>query len=165
MRVPDPDVETHPLLPVLLAAAAGRFPPVDGRVEFGPELRPGLRCVLSFTGHAYVATAQAPSDFADLEPDGFGQALRPELLLRLAGPRGRVGVLDGTLVGQGTGAGNSHPTDGGSLSRRTDLHAHPRVQHARDIRLGVLVYGDERGLVTLGHGLAGRLELSIEVTN
>jgi GNAT superfamily N-acetyltransferase len=156
VRVPEPDADEHPLLPVLLAAAAGRFPPVDGRVEFGPELRPGLRCVLSFTGHAYVATAQVPADFADLDPDGFGRALQPEVLLRLAGPRGRIGVLDGTLVRAGTGRG-------AELTRRTDLDAHPRVQHARDIRLDVRVYGDERGLVTLSHGLAGRLELSIEV--
>ncbi len=161
MRVPDPDVETHPLLPVLLAAAAGRFPPVDGRVEFGPELRPGLRCVLSFTGHAYVATTQVPADFADLEPDGFGRALQPEVLLRLAGPRGRIGVLDGTLVGAGTGSGSAQSP----LTRRTDLDAHPRVQHAREIRRDVRVYGDDRGLVTLGHGLAGRLELSIEVSD
>jgi hypothetical protein len=37
------------------------------------------------------------------------------------------------------------------------------VRYARRIREGVRVHGDERGLVTLSDGLAGRTELSIEL--
>jgi hypothetical protein len=36
------------------------------------------------------------------------------------------------------------------------------VRHALAIRTGVRVFGDERGVVTLASGLAGRLEVSIE---
>jgi hypothetical protein len=36
------------------------------------------------------------------------------------------------------------------------------VRYARDIRQNVDVYGDERGLITLARGLAGRRELSVE---
>jgi GNAT superfamily N-acetyltransferase len=149
--------EAHPLLTVLLRAAEGIFPAVDGQVDFLPGLPGGLRCVVSFTGHAYVATPQAPGDFADLRLDGFGQAVHPAALLRLAGADGQIGVLDSTLVRRGRG--------GGSLPVRTDLDDHPRVRHARLLRRDVRVFGDERGLVTLAHGLADRLELSIELSD
>jgi GNAT superfamily N-acetyltransferase len=146
----------HPLLDVQLRAAAGEPPAVDGAAEFVPELGSGRRCVLSFTGHAYLATAQSADEFADLGLDGFGRALQPEVLQRLAGTSRQVGVLDATLVSRGRG--------GGALPERADLEDHPRVQHARVLREDVQVYGDERGLVTLAHGLAGRLELSIAVS-
>jgi hypothetical protein len=149
--------EAHPLLTVLLRAAEGVFPAVDGQVDFLPELPGRLRCVVSFTGHAYVATPQPPDDFADLWLDAFGQAVHPAALLRLAGAAGQIGVLDCTLVGRGHG--------GGSLPVRADLDDHPRVQHARSLRRDVRVFGDERGLVTLAHGLADRLELSIELSD
>ena len=48
------------------------------------------------------------------------------------------------------------------LPRRTDADDHPRVKYARQYRSDVVVYGDERGLVTIGAGLAGRRELSVE---
>jgi hypothetical protein len=114
-----------------------------------------LEAVVSFTGHAVLATALTPADFDDLAPDGFGAALVPPVLQRLAGARGSVGVLDATLVGHGQG--------GGDLPARNDLNDHPRVRHARGLRRGVRVHGDERGLVTLAEGLAGRLEVSVEV--
>ena len=153
---------------------AGRFPPVDGRVEVVPALGPGLRAVVSFTGHAYVATDQSAGrlprlTFADLAPDGFGQALDPAVLLRSGRadrpsrrPRRDAGV-DRDRAG-GDGPRPDIDEDGEGLARRTDLDDHPRVRHARAIRRDVRVYADERGLVTLSLGLAGRLELSIEVS-
>lgn len=145
----------HPLLQALLAAARGAFPPVDGRVTIVPPLSGGLEALVSFTGNAVLATALAETDFDDLALDGFGGALQPGVLLRLAGPHGEVGVIDATLVGQGLG--------GGRLPVRADLDNHPRVRHALVLRNAVRVHGDERGLVTLAEGLAGRLELSVEV--
>jgi hypothetical protein len=87
--------------------------------------------------------------------DGFGSALQPEVLRRIAGDR-EIGTVDVTLVARGRG--------GGSLPVRTDLEDHPRVRHARALRDSVQVYGDERGLVTVAVGLAGRTEMSVEVT-
>lgn len=146
---------THPLLGVWLAAAEGRFPPVDGDVTFVAPLGDGIEAVVSFTGHAFLATALPRSAFAGDRLDGFGAALRPAVLHRLAGTGGEVGVLDATLVGRGRG--------GGRLPLRTDLAGHPRVQHARSLRSDVRVYGDERGLVTVASGHAGRTEISVEV--
>jgi hypothetical protein len=50
-----------------------------------------------------------------------------------------------------------------TLPRRTDLDDHPRVRHARSLRSDVRVHGDDRGFVTLGIGLGGLTELSVEV--
>lgn len=143
----------HPLLTALLAASHGAFPPVDGRAVFAPPLPDGLEAVVSFTGHAVLATGLAPANLADLAPDGFGAALQPAVLMRLAGAHGAVGTVDVTLAGRGLG--------GGRLPTRTDLDDHPRVRHARTLRRHVRVHGDERGLVTLAEGLAGRLEVSV----
>ncbi len=149
-----PVIDQHPLLAVWLDAAEGRFPPVDGGVTFVPPFAGGLEAVLSFTGHAYLATALPPSAFDGCPLDGFGAALEPSVLLRLAGRAGEVGVIDATLVARGVG--------GGSLPPRPDLGGHPRVQHARMLRGDVRVFGDDRGLVTLGRGHAGRTEMSVE---
>ncbi|MDP9493649.1 MAG: hypothetical protein M3P87_00270 [Actinomycetota bacterium] len=144
----------HPLLPVFLSAADGVFPAVDGAVTYVSPLESGLEAVVSFSGHAFVASRLAESEFADLEPDGYGTVLHPKVLLRMAGDSGAVGIIDATLVTRGTG--------GGSLEERTDLDDHPRVRYARSIRQEIRVYGDESGLITLGKGLAGRTEMSIE---
>jgi hypothetical protein len=144
----------HPLLEVWLAAAAGQFPPVDGGYTIVAPFGPGLEGVVSFTGHAFLATSLEDAAFADLHLDGFGAALQPAVLQRIAGPRGVVGVLDATLVARGRG--------GGRLPRRDDLHDHPRVRYALDLRNDLQVYGDERGLITIGIGNAGRTEISAE---
>jgi len=93
------------------------------------------------------------ASFSDLHLDGYGAALAPAVLQRLAG-QGEVGVLDVILVSRGTG--------GNRLPARADLDHHPRVQHARSLRQQVRVFGDERGVVTVAQGLAGRTELSVQ---
>ncbi|MFL6119101.1 hypothetical protein [Actinophytocola sp.] len=139
----------HPLLTVLLAAAVGEYPPADGRAVFLPPLPNGQVAVVSLTGRAYLATDRRLPGL-----DGFGSALRPEVLRELAGPDGEVGTLDVTLAAPGRG--------GGGLPARSDLLDHPRVRHALALRDAVRVYGDERGLVTVAAGLAGRTEVSVE---
>jgi len=144
----------HPLLKVLLAAADGAFPPVDGGVTVLPPLHAGRECSVAFTGHAVIATALPAGEVLARKPDGFGGSLAPDFLRWLAGPAGKIDVIDATLIGRGTG--------GDLLPERPDLGDHPRVRYAMAIRSGVRVFGDERGLVTLSEGLAGRPELSIE---
>jgi GNAT superfamily N-acetyltransferase len=144
----------HPLLKVLLGAADGTFPPVDGGVTVLPPLESGRECSVAFTGHAVIATALPADEVLARKPDGFGGSLAPDFLRWLAGPTGKIDVVDATLVGRGTG--------GDLLPERPDLADHPRVRYAMAIRKGVRVFGDERGVVTLSEGLAGRPELSIE---
>jgi hypothetical protein len=144
----------HPLLEHLLRAADGRFPPVDGGCTVLPPLPGGLACSVAFTGHALVATAHPPAAVLARGPDGFGGSMAPDFLRWLAGPAGWIDVLDLTLVARGTG--------GPGLPALPDAAGHPRVQHAMSLRSDVRVYGDERGLVTLASGLAGRMEIGIE---
>lgn len=145
---------SHRLLDHFVCAAEGRFHPVDGGVTHLPPLDRELEAVVAFTGHSVIASRLGAEDLADLSPDGFGAALAPEVLLRLAGG-GTVGVNDVTLCARGIG--------GGTLPATTLWDDHYRVRHARQLRTDVAVHGDERGLITLASGTAGRREMSIEL--
>lgn len=155
-RRPAAQPDPHPLLALFLDAVEGRFPPVDGGVTVLPPPADGIECSVAFTGHAVVATALSAREVAALGPDGFGGSLAPDFLRALAGPRGWIDVVDATLVARGTGGPPR-------LAELTGADDHPRVRHARRVRTNVRVHGDERGLVTLADGLAGRRELSIEL--
>jgi hypothetical protein len=146
---------SHPLAAVLAAAAEGRFPPPDGSVEVLPPDADGTHAVVEFTGHSFVLTDRASADLLARGADGFGGSTQPDVLRWLAGPRGAVGSLDVVLVA------TARPGD--RLAERHDLDDHPRVARARLHRRDVRVFGDDRGLLTLGRGLAGRLELSVEL--
>ncbi|MCH6160770.1 hypothetical protein [Streptomyces marispadix] len=146
----------HPLLRLLLDAADGRFPPADGGVTVLGPLSGGLECSVAFTGHAVVATALPADDVRALRPDGFGGSLAPDLLRALAGPHGTIGGVDATLTARGTGGRPRLPV-------RSGVEDRPRVRHARELRTRIRTFGDERGLVVLAEGLAGRRELSCEL--
>ncbi|MFF4824858.1 hypothetical protein ACFY20_17820 [Streptomyces sp. NPDC001312] len=150
--------ESHPLLGMFLDAADGRFPPADGRVTVLPPLPGGLECSVAFTGHAVVATALSTSDIQAQGPDGYGASMAPDFLRYLAGREGWIDSVDATLVARGVPAPRRLP-------ERLDVDDHPRVRHAQALRTDVRVYGDERGLVTLAGGLAGRREMSIELND
>ncbi len=145
----------HPLHEVLVAAAAGRFPPVDGVIEVLPPDAAGTSAAVEFTGHGYVLTECDADEVVTRAEDAFGGVTRPDVLRWLAGPQGWIGSLDVVLVARGLG--------GGRLPPRDDLEEHPRVVRARDHRRDVTVYGDDDGIVVLGRGLVGRLELSVEL--
>lgn len=148
--------ESHPLLTFFMDAAGGCFPPVDGRVTVLPPLPGGLECSVAFTGHAVVATALTDQAVYAQRPDGFGASLSPDFLRYLAGPTGWIDVTDATLTARGVGGPPR-------LEVLTEADDHPRVVRARRLRTNVQVHGDERGLITLADGLAGRRELSIEL--
>lgn len=146
----------HPLLSLLLDAAGGRFPPADGGVTLLGPLPRGLECSVAFTGHAVIATSLPADEVHALRPDGFGGSLAPDLLRALAGPRGTIGCVDATLTARGTGGPPRLPVLDG-------LEDRPRVRLARELRTHIRTFGDERGLVVLAEGLAGRRELSCEL--
>lgn len=147
----------HPLLAIFRDAANGRFPDVDGGVTHLPPLDDRQEAVVCFTGHAFVASRLGEAELSDLEPDGYGRALHPEILLRMAGRRGEIGSIDVTLFTEGRG--------GGALQPNPDLDHHPRVGFARARRKHVLVYGRSDGLFTMGVGLGGRREMSVETSD
>jgi hypothetical protein len=149
----------HPLLDRLLAAARGSFPPVDGGVTVVPALDGGFEAIVAFTGHVVIATSLSLAELLDAGADGYGGATSPDVQRAIAGPDGWIDTHDVTLVASGLGDDGSRPL----LASRDDLMEHPRVAHARRIRSDVRVHGDDRGLVTLARGLAGRTELSLEL--
>ncbi len=175
----------HPLLTIMNAAALGSFPPVDGVVEVLPLFEGSAHIyILELTGHAYVMTNHTQAELTAVGADGFGGVMHPNVLNFLAGvpiqttqegkgsDKGNgsmgahIGCHDALLVAKGTGApgalkGGAHID--GSLPHRLDLDGHPRVSYAKVRRRNVQVYGDDRGLVTLGRGIADRWEISVEV--
>jgi GNAT superfamily N-acetyltransferase len=140
---------------VLRAAAGGRFPDPDGRVEVVTPDRPGVEAVVCFTGHAVLASGLPLEAVLAAGADGYGGATSARVMALLAGLDGEVNTLDALLVAAGTGRT--------ALPERSDLADHPRVGYARRWRADVHVHGDERGLVTVGRGLGGLAELSFEV--
>jgi hypothetical protein len=150
-----PRGSSHPLAAVLTAAAAGQFPAPDGAVEVLPPDDDGTHAVVELTGHSYVLTDRPAVDLLALGADGFGGCTHPDVLRWLAGPDGWIGSIDSVLVA------TTRPGD--RLAERHDLEHHPRVERARAHRRDVRVFGDDRGLFTLGRGLVGRLELSVEL--
>jgi hypothetical protein len=148
----------HPLAAVLRRAAGGVFPPVDGAAEVMPPDKDGTHAVVCFTGHAFVLTDHDAATLAPFRPDGYGAAMEPALLVELARPDREIGSVDVVLVRRALGGG-------GALQARTDLDGHPRVTRSREHRHDLRVLGDERGLVTIGTGLVGRTELSVELTD
>jgi hypothetical protein len=145
----------HELHRVLLDAADGRFPLVDGGVDVAAPMAGDHHAVVEFTGHSFVLTDRDRDDVLARGADGFGGASHPDLLRWLAGSDGWIGSHDAVLAARGTG--------GGRLAERDDLDDHPRVVRSRHHRRDVGVYGDETGVVTLGSGLVDRLEVSVEV--
>lgn len=144
----------HELHRILIDAAEGRFPAVDGAVEVLVPMTGDHHAVVEFTGHAFVLTDRVQRDVVARGADGFGGASQPDVLRWLVGPDGWIGSHDVVLVARGTG--------GGRLPERPDFEDHPRVVRSRAHRRDVHVHGDDMGLVTIGRGLAGRLEVSVE---
>jgi hypothetical protein len=155
---------THPLGELLRDAADGRFPPQDGAWHRVPPWREGIEAVVAFTGHAVLAIGEDVTDdvLHGWDVDGYGGALHPRVLAGLVGSHGWVDSLDVVVVARGRGGSGAH---GPGLVPCKDLADHPRVRHAIALRDDVRVWADSArsGLITLGRGLGGLPEVSVEV--
>lgn len=155
----------HPLASVLAAAVAGRFPPIDGVIEIVPPDPRGEQAIVEFSGHSLVLTDHPDADDILAGRDAFGGASHPEVVLALAGDRFEIGMSD-VLFARRAGDHGDEPLDGIAAVVPTDLHdLHPRAVRAHRHRRNVTVFGDDRGLVTVGRGLVGRVEVSVEVVD
>jgi GNAT superfamily N-acetyltransferase len=147
---------------LLVHAWRGPRPAVDGSWARVEPWRPDVFGVVAVTGRALVSAPDRVTD-ADLDAwglDGWGHAHDPRVMTRLAGEHGWVDVLDAVLLAGGTGQREEWLLD------RPDLRAHPRVQHALPIRGDVRVLGlagDDETVLTLGTGIGGLPELSLQV--
>ena len=145
----------HPFAAVLADAARGVFPPADGRVDVLPPLRNDIVAVTEFTAHTVLCADVPAEEVVARGLHGYGGCTHPEVLLWLAGPHRSVGSTDVLMVRRGTGDHHADDTGHGA--------EHPRVQRAHRYRYDVRTFGDDAGVVLLGRGVAGRLELAVEL--
>ncbi|HEX9337486.1 MAG TPA: N-acetyltransferase [Pseudonocardiaceae bacterium] len=118
--------------------------------------------VLAFAGHN-VVSADLPGDWVrNWLPDGdLSAPLQPPFLTVLAAATGRIpDNLDMTLVAGATGRDN-----GMDLTELDEFlePLHPRLARALAQRIGVRAWRCPGGLLTLGRGVGGRWEVSVEV--
>jgi hypothetical protein len=148
------------VIDLLHDAARGRFPPEDGRTEVMRAVEGAPAAVLSFTAH-HVVAADVPAEevLARVDPQDLKGPLAPGVLTWLAERTGLVaGSLDVVLAWVPERAGGD-----AAPMHEVEPAAHPRIERARRWRRDLRVFEGEGGMVVLGRGLAGRLELSVEV--
>jgi GNAT superfamily N-acetyltransferase len=139
--------------------AAGYVPPADASVTAAPAPSGARAVVVGGTAWHVVA--------ADVDPEWVAQAVAHDPIAAPLGARflaalaDRVGAEPGSLDAMLVAPRTGRPLE---LVAVDDLD-HPRVQralhHRRDVR--VWTTPDGAGLVTVGRGVAGRWEASLEV--
>ncbi|MEU3840761.1 GNAT family N-acetyltransferase [Streptomyces sp. NPDC028635] len=146
---------------ILDAAARGVFPPPDGGTTVVPQEGARDAGVLSFTAHSVVFTDEDPAwVYAALEAAGcdpLAATLNPLFLAAFLRRTGRtMDTVDALLV--------AAPLPGEPEIALKELAGdHPRVAYARRRRDDVRAWTADGGVVVLGRGVAGRLEVSVEV--
>jgi GNAT superfamily N-acetyltransferase len=152
-------VTRHRLADLLDEAARGRFPPADERVEVLPAPPGAAMAVVAFTGH-HVVAADVAADWVRAQlPDGDLLAPMSPAFIGALGKR--IGRRDDgvDVVLAATGLEGA-----AELAEVADCH-HPRAVRAQGHRRDVPVFEAEAGAATviLGHGLALRAEVAVEV--
>ncbi|AKN69915.1 GCN5 family acetyltransferase [Streptomyces sp. PBH53] len=147
---------------ILDAAAAGVFPPPDGGTTVVPQPSPRDAGVMSFTAHSVVFTDEDPAwvyeTLRATDCDPLAATMNPRFLTALLDRTGRrTETVDAVLVGD--------PLPGApSLAlREIEDPAHPRIAYAHGRRDGVRAWTAGGGVLVMGRGVAGRLEVSVEV--
>ncbi|MBN0048924.1 GNAT family N-acetyltransferase [Streptomyces actuosus] len=146
---------------ILDAAARGVFPPADGGTTVVPQHGPRDAGVMAFTAHSVVFTDEDPRWVRETlraqECDALAAPLHPGFLAAFMERTGRTAeTVDAVLVGTplpGEPSPALDEVDGG----------HPRIAYARERRDDVRAWVARGGVLVMGRGVAGRLEVSVEV--
>jgi len=147
---------------ILDAAARGVFPPPDGRTTVVPQASERDAGVLAFTAHAVVFIDEDPQwvydTLAAVPCDALAAPMNPRFLAALLDRTGRTAEnVDAMLVGSPLPGEPPLP-----LREITDGD-HPRIVYARGRRDEVRAWTTEGGVLVMGRGIAGRLEVSVEI--
>ncbi|MGW1214553.1 GNAT family N-acetyltransferase [Streptomyces sp. NPDC002499] len=147
---------------ILDSAARGVFPPADGGTTVVPQASERDAGVLAFTAHAVVFTDEDPrwvrDTLAAVACDALAAPMNPRFLTALLERTGRTAeTIDAMLVGSPLPGEPPLP-----LTEITDGD-HPRIVYARGRRDDVRAWTAEGGVLVMGRGIAGRLEVSVEV--
>ncbi|MDT7843466.1 GNAT family N-acetyltransferase [Streptomyces justiciae] len=147
---------------ILDAAARGVFPPADGRTTVVPQHSARDAGVLAFTAHSVVFTDEDPEWVREtlrrLDCDPLAATMNPRFLAAFLERTGRrAETIDTMLVGP--------PLPGEPPLALTEIEDadHPRIVYARGRRDDVRAWTAEGGVLVMGRGVGGRLEVSVEV--
>jgi GNAT superfamily N-acetyltransferase len=147
---------------ILDAAGRGVFPPADGRTTVVPQASPRDAGVISFTAHSVVFTDEDPrwvyDTLAAVPCDALAATMNPLFLAAFIERTGRTcETVDAMLV--------ASPLPGEPpLPLHEIAHGdHPRIAYARRRRAEVRAWETDGGVLVTGRGIAGRLEVSVEV--
>ncbi|MBQ0968126.1 GNAT family N-acetyltransferase [Streptomyces sp. RK23] len=148
---------------ILDAVARGVFPAADGGTSVVPQFGGRDAGVIAFTAHSVVFTDEADEGWvrgtlASLGCDPLAAAMNSRFLAAFAERTGRTtDTIDVLLTGG--------PLPGRPEVALTEVAdpGHPRVVAARRRRDGVRVWAADGGVLVLGRGVGGRLEVAVEV--
>jgi GNAT superfamily N-acetyltransferase len=149
-----------PVRRLLNAAARGEFPAESGHTDVVGAVPGAPAAVLSFTAHHVVAADVPAAEVRErVDPADLKGPLAPGVLAWLAE---RTGLTAGSLDVVLAWLPERAPAVTAAV-REVAPGEHPRVARARRWRQDVRVFEAAGGMVVLGRGLGGRLELSVEV--
>lgn len=148
---------------ILDAAARGVFPPADGGTSVVPQHGGRDAGVIAFTAHSVVFTDDAEEGWvrrtlASLGCDPLAATMNARFLTAFGERTGRrTDTIDVLLTGT--------PLPGQPEVGLTEVAdpGHPRVVAARRRRDGVRVWAADGGVLVMGRGVGGRLEVAVEV--
>ena len=149
------------LAEILDAAAHGRFPAPDGGTTLVPQPSPRDAGVLALTAHSVIFLDEDPewirATLGGLRCDALAATMNPLFLAALLQRTGRTtDTIDLLTIAPALPGAPPVPL-------REHDQDHPRVRRARARRDDVRVWAAAGGLLTLGRGVAGRWEVSLEV--
>ncbi|MFJ6693824.1 GNAT family N-acetyltransferase [Streptomyces sp. NPDC091294] len=147
---------------ILDAAARGVFPAADGGTSVVAQHGGRDAGVIAFTAHSVVFTDEdegwVRKTLAALGCDPLAATMNARFLAVFAERTGRrTDTIDVLLTGA--------PLPGRPALALTEVAdpGHPRVVAARRRRDGVRVWAADGGVLALGRGVGGRLEVAVEV--
>jgi GNAT superfamily N-acetyltransferase len=149
------------LAKILEAATDGYFPPPNGGTTVIPQPNERDAGVLAFTAHTVIFLNEDPdwihATLSKIDCDPLAATMHPTFLAELLARTGRsTDTID--LLTAAPALPGPPP-----LPLRPHDHDHPRVRRAQARRDEVQVWSADGGLLTLGRGVAGRWEISLEV--
>ncbi|GGR47619.1 GNAT family N-acetyltransferase [Streptomyces griseomycini] len=152
---------------ILDAAARGVFPAPDGGTTVVAQPSGRDAGVLAFTAHSVVFTDEDPAwvrrTLASADCDALAATMNVRFLAAFMERTGRrTDTIDVMTVAAPLPDGP--PSDGPPLAlEQVGDPGHPRVVSARRRRDDVRVWTADGGVLVLGRGIAGRLEVAVEV--
>ncbi|MGW3916367.1 GNAT family N-acetyltransferase [Streptomyces sp. NPDC005070] len=147
---------------ILDDVARGVFPPPDGATTVVRQHCPRDAGVLAFSAHSVVFTDEdegwVRAALGALDCDALAATMNPRFLAAFLERTGRAtDTVDLLSV--------AAPLPGPAALALTEIDdlAHPRITGSRRRRDGVRAWAAEGGVLVLGRGVGGRLEVALEV--